>query len=626
MNNLVQNETQNISSKPSKLPGKEYQFDSFSSDKVLLSKKKQHLPAMGWNSWNAFGSGNTAALTRAMADQMVALGLDKLGYQYLVLDDGCYKPERVNGLLSNEDVKFPEGFRALSDYIHSKGLKFGMYNDIGTNLCAGAAVGTCGHEMVDAKSYIDWGVDFLKVDNCYYLWDNATFSDATNAKYVYTPNIQSIRLVGSKFEQTFDAVADGKLTGLGGRKVDGTSPSDDLTVSDSQNAHGYVTGIGTFDGTNTGTTPIGPRSCELVFDIDLSKAGSYQLFVTYATGQEVGIGSWLQLAANDELIYDDFLPATETTTSFRESDGIALTLREGTNKLRLMNHRRQENTLLSYAKLLEGLNAADPNHDVIFSICEWGKTQPQNWGYKVGDSWRILNDITFCVGRDGDPGRGTWFDPGTPSVTSQYDKAVIMDEFAGLDKGWNDPDMMMIGMNGLDETMCKTHMAMWCMMNSPLMLGLDLRRVEKGDWIWNIISNQGLIALNQDAHGIQAKRIYTTKETNCPDMDYITEHDRVDVLAKPLADGSVALSFINLNNQPWDGKVTVDTELIVKMIGKKMATGPVEAVASADAFATASSYQVTDLWTQAISVNETGVFEINHLDACDNVTLRIKPN
>ena len=167
---------------PKKIEDKAYRYDAFANGQVLLEKKKGHLPAMGWNSWNAFGSGNTEALTKAMADKMVELGLDKLGYRYIVLDDGCYKPERVEGLLSNEEVKFPSGFKALSDYVHERGLKFGMYNDIGTNLCAGAAVGTCGHEMQDAKSYIEWGVDFLKVDNCYYLWDNATFSDATNAK------------------------------------------------------------------------------------------------------------------------------------------------------------------------------------------------------------------------------------------------------------------------------------------------------------------------------------------------------------------------------------------------------------------------------------------------------------
>ena len=144
---------------PEKIAGREYGFGAFANGKALPFKGKGELPAMGWNSWNAFGSGNTQELTKQMADAMVRLELDKAGYAYLVLDDGCYRAQRVDERISNEEVKFPDGFAALSDYVHGKGLKFGMYNDIGTNLCAGAAVGTCGHEALDAQSYVEWGVD-----------------------------------------------------------------------------------------------------------------------------------------------------------------------------------------------------------------------------------------------------------------------------------------------------------------------------------------------------------------------------------------------------------------------------------------------------------------------------------
>ena len=206
---------------PSKIYDPQMRFDAFTNGKVLNGKRSGRLPAMGWNSWNAFGSGNTEALTKAMADCIVELGLDKLGYKYVVLDDGCYKAERVYGKLSNEEVKFPSGFKSLSDYVHGKGLKFGMYNDIGTNLCAGAAVGTCGHEEDDAKSYIDWGVDFLKIDNCYYLWDNATFSNPENAKFSFAPRIKSVKVSCDKLDKPIilSAVADGKLTGNCGRSV-----------------------------------------------------------------------------------------------------------------------------------------------------------------------------------------------------------------------------------------------------------------------------------------------------------------------------------------------------------------------------------------------------------------------
>ena len=592
-----------MQNKPTPIPDKEYRYDAFENGCVLLNKKKNHLPVMGWNSWNAFGSGNTERLTKDMADALVELGLAQLGYQYVVLDDGCYKSERVDGKLSNEAMKFPGGFKALADYVHAKGLKFGMYNDIGTNLCAGAAVGTCGHEMTDARSYMDWGVDFLKVDNCYYLWDNATFSDAANVKYVYTPNIRSVRIVGDAYDVSFQAVTDGILTGRSGEKRDT-----------------YVTGIGTIDGTGPQPSPVGTQSSELEFRVNVPKTGEYLVYVTYATGQEDCVGSWLQIAVGNKkqsrIFYDDFLQLTESAEEFRESDGIPVSLEKGENCLRFMNHRRQENTLNSYEKLLEGLNLVNPGHDVILSICEWGKTQPQNWGYKVGDSWRILNDITFCVGADGDPGTGSWSDDYTASVTSQYNKAVIMDEYAGLDKGWNDPDMLMVGMNGLTDVMCKTHFSMWCMMNAPLMLGMDLRRVKKGDGIWKIISNKELIALNQDSLGIQAKRVFCSLNPENPDTSYIVDNNRVDILAKPLADGSLALSFINLSGER-KGEYRVNAMDLIRKIGDKMI--------NQDTFAQAEEYRVLDLWSEQVTVNATGSFGVDELTPYDSVTIRVTP-
>lgn len=588
---------------PDVIKDKQYHFDSFEGGEVVLNKKKQHLPAMGWNSWNAFGSGNTEALTKVMADKMVELGLDRLGYRYVVLDDGCYRPVREEGKLANEEKKFPSGFRALADYIHDKGLKFGMYNDIGTNLCAGASVGTCGHEKTDAESYLKWGVDFLKVDNCYYLWDNATFSDQTNAKYVYAPNIRKIRITGEGMDCELNAVKDGIIRGCG------------ATVKDD-----YVTNIGTFDGTGPDQTPVGDMSGELAFEVSAEKAGEYALTVTYATDVQIGCGSWLQVAVgekeNAEIFYDNFLTATENAETFADSKEIKITLQAGKNVVRLMNHRRQENTLCSYAALLEGLNEAAPDNDIIFSICEWGKTQPQNWGYKVGDSWRILNDITFRVGADGDPGYGDWIADYTTSVTTQYSKAVIMDEFAGLNKGWNDPDMLMIGMTGMTDIMNKTHMTMWCMMNSPLMLGLDLRRVTKGDALYKIIANEQVIALNQDALGVQAKRIYSTVSEK-PDTEYLRDMDRVDILAKPLADGSVAVSFINVSEHKKTGSFVTDVATIVKYIGHKMVNKEV--------FENAGTYRLTDLWTGESVTVQGKTFEVKELEGCDNITYRVVP-
>lgn len=590
---------------PDEITDPDYMFPAFSNGKVLLDKKQGRLPAMGWNSWNAFGSKNNEVLTKAMADAITDLGLVDLGYKYVVLDDGCYKSERVNGLLSNETIKFPSGFKALSDYIHSKGLKFGMYNDIGTNLCAGSAVGTCGFEDVDTRSYIDWGVDFIKVDNCYYLWDNATFSDSTNSKYSYAPNIRSITVTGEELKITLNAVKDGVLIGQGASK----------------NSGDYVTNIGTFDGTNVGTSPVGDRWGELEFTVNAPASGKYAITINYASGEEDGTGRWLQLAVgnadNETRYFDNLLPLTQSTATFVDSEEITVSLNEGENIIRLMNHRRQENTLNSYAALLEGLNKADPDHDVVLSICEWGKTQPHNWGYKVGDSWRILNDITFCVGSDGNPGSAEWKANNTASITSQYSKAVIMDEFAGLDKGWNDPDMLVIGMNGITNTMSKTHMTMWCMMNSPIMLGMDLRRVTKGDELWMIIANKDVIALNQDTLGIQAKRIYCSIDNTNPDTAYIANNNRVDILVKPLANGDIAMSFINLSDSRDTKEHSVDVSRIIDYIGHK--------IIDAEKFKNAASYYLKNLWTGEVTTNTSGIFTVTGIDAYDNVTLRVTP-
>ena len=198
-----------------------------------------------------------------------------------------------------------------------------------------------------------------------------------------------------------------------------------------------------------------------------------------------------------------------------------------------------------------------------------------------------------------------------------------MDEFSGLDNGWNDPDMMMIGMDGLNNTMCQTHMAMWCMLNAPLMLGLDLRRVEKDDEIYKIISNKDLIALNQDSLGIQAKRIFTTKAV-APDTAYVRDNDRIDVLAKPLSDGSIALSFINVSMADRENGVTIDCALIENYLKNKMV--------DPEGFFAASGYEVTDLWTgeksevQAETDSRRGTsFSSGALKACGNLTIKVKP-
>ena len=124
-------------------------------------------PPMGWNSWNTFTENINEELIMQTADALVESGLAEAGYQYLVIDDCWSLRERdADGKLVADPDKFPHGMKAVADYVHSKGLKFGMYSCCGTMTCA-RYPGSFEHEFSDAKQFAEWGVDYLKYDNCY---------------------------------------------------------------------------------------------------------------------------------------------------------------------------------------------------------------------------------------------------------------------------------------------------------------------------------------------------------------------------------------------------------------------------------------------------------------------------
>ncbi|MFF8973516.1 glycoside hydrolase family 27 protein [Streptomyces sp. NPDC014995] len=130
-------------------------------------------PPLGWNSWNSFGCGITEAQFREAADAMVSSGMRDAGYRYVVVDDCWFDPQRdAAGNLRANPTKFPSGMKALGDYIHSKGLKFGIYQAPNEKTCAQGvgtypgSTGSKGHEAQDATTFASWGVDYLKYDWC----------------------------------------------------------------------------------------------------------------------------------------------------------------------------------------------------------------------------------------------------------------------------------------------------------------------------------------------------------------------------------------------------------------------------------------------------------------------------
>lgn len=149
------------------------------ADSVRLSRSPVAIegvaptPPMGWNSWNAYGCNVTARAVEQAADAMVASGMRAAGYRYVVVDDCWFAPRRTaTGALQADPSRFPQGMKALADYVHARGLRFGIYESPNARTCAqigGAypgSTGSAGHEALDARTFASWGVDYLKYDWC----------------------------------------------------------------------------------------------------------------------------------------------------------------------------------------------------------------------------------------------------------------------------------------------------------------------------------------------------------------------------------------------------------------------------------------------------------------------------
>ena len=122
-------------------------------------------PPMGWNSWNKFGCNVSDKLIRELPDAVVSSGMQAAGYQYVNIDD-CWQVSRdAQGTIVADPQRFSSGMKALADYIHTKGLKLGLYTDAGTGTCE-KRPGSLNHEVQDAKTYASWGIDYVKIDWC----------------------------------------------------------------------------------------------------------------------------------------------------------------------------------------------------------------------------------------------------------------------------------------------------------------------------------------------------------------------------------------------------------------------------------------------------------------------------
>ncbi|MDP8998489.1 MAG: alpha-galactosidase [Myxococcota bacterium] len=304
-------------------------------------------PPMGWNSWNRFQCDVSEGLIKQMADALVTSGLRDAGYVYLNIDD-CWQGGRdTQGLIQPDPSRFPSGMKVLSNYVHGKGMKFGLYSDAGIQTCAKRA-GSHGFEQNDARQYAAWGVDYLKYDWC-----------STD---------------GLKAEDAYGAMRDALLK----------------------------------------------------------------------TGRPI-----------------------------------------------------------------------------VFSICEWGKSQPWLWAAPVGNLWRTTGDIGLCW--DKKACRIEW----VTGVMNILDLQVGLEEAAGPGH-WNDPDMLQVG-NGLTDSEDRAHFSLWALLAAPLLAGNDVRHMS--DFTRETLTNREVIAVDQDPLGIQGRKI--------------RDDGAEEVWAKPLTGGAMAVVLLN---------------------------------------------------------------------------------
>ena len=476
-------------------------------EKELYNNGVALTPPMGWSSWNTFRHTIDENLIKEIADAMKKTGLLDAGYQYINLDD-CWQSSlrTAEGKLQGDLTRFPRGIKPLVEDLNNDGFKVGLYTSNGTLTCEDLPASLY-HEKEDADTLAEWGVEYFKYDFCH----NEVIPSVA-------PSIDKI-YIGDKAGKDFIELEAEHGTLLGGAKV----------FKDDKFKSGFVVGA------------LCANNGSLVFDtIDVPEADEYVLTIVFKKG---GLQKkFLVCTVNDTEEYDCYFPSSKGFTP----DGrlqVKIKLNKGLNTIKLNNPvgSRMDSAARQYTNMGQELKRATKEYaekngveekPICYSICEWGLNQPWKWGSKAGNLWRTTMDIK----------------PNYPSLLYCYELNVRLYKNA-VPGGWNDPDMLEVGVGSLTMEENKSHFTLWCMMAAPLILGNDVRKFLKEDGtvdtdnkVLEILTNKNLIAIDQDKLGKQAKRIFT---------DGVS-----DILVKPLENGEIALCFFNKGNTQREMSVT----------------------------------------------------------------------
>ena len=465
-----------------------------SKDKDYVGGEK--LPIMGWSSWNTFRNHIDEDLILDTAKAMVDTGLAGSGYKYINIDDCWHSSMRdENGMLRGDMESFPSGIRALCNDVNTLGLKLGIYSSNGTLTCEDLPA-SLGNEELDAKTFASWGIEFFKYDYCH--------NEKISGK---TPIIEYISISGKGERESYRLTPD---------KAKFTGRAKTVTVKDLS--------------TGKGIAFLNHGAGKASYVVNLAQDGEYVFTVHYKkmTSKKK---PYMQLDVNGK-IYEIFFPPS---VAFTPDARVQLTVKmnAGENNITLQNPvvTRADSAYIQYRRMGKALENATASwamfenteeKPITYSICEWGTNHPWKWGAKAGNMWRTTHDIM-----------AKWW-----SIVHIYKRTLPLYEYASPSH-INDPDMLEVGNGKLTPEENKSHFTLWCMMAAPLVLGNDIRTLlnedKKSQIILSILKNKELIAIDQDTLVKPAKKI--------------GRQGSVDIIARPLSGGDVAICFFNKSNK-----------------------------------------------------------------------------
>lgn len=526
------------------------------SEEEDYSNEVAKTPPMGWSSWNTFRNNIDQDIIMQTAHAMKDSGLANAGYEFINLDD-CWQSSLrdSDGKLQGDLGTFSRGIPNLIKDINSLGLKVGLYSSNGTLTCEDLPA-SLGNERLDAKTLASWGCEFFKYDFCHH---DRISGDC--------PAIEHIEITKQKSAFELDLrPEDAQFTGRA--KI--------IKMPDvpSKKAIGFIS----------------HGSGSASFDFDVDTKGEYVLtFVFHKSKAKKK--QYMQIDINGKM-HELFFPETKGFSPLGRQQ-IVVELASGTNHMTIKNPivTNIDSSFVQYKRMGDALKEATqmwakvtrtPEKPITFSICEWGTARPHIWGAKAGSMWRTTPDIM----------------PKWSSIVWIYNRTLKLYKYAGAGH-WNDPDMLEVGNGNLDDNENRAHFSLWCMLAAPLMLGNDIRQFvtngmpDKENNTLKIVTNKHMIAVDQDALGKPAKRI--KKESG------------IDIIARPLANGDVALCLFNTKSSTKSVSFKLDELVKDKYLGiEEVPTG----------------YELHDLWTDE---RTTGTTISASIPKHSTVVYRIKP-